>query len=106
MPRPAIHTKSTSLNNYALCFKVKLNLACDKWLAIGYLRLTVYLVITQCHELYLQGKSQQSATDLAKTFERRKCDHKEAIPGDDCLISVVGVIFLLDALTNYSSHIL
>jgi len=56
--------------------------------------------------LYLQGKSQQSATDLAKMFERRECNHKEAIPGDDCLISVVGVIFLLDVLTNYSSHIL
>lgn len=49
-------------------------------------------MITQCciHELYLQGKSQQSATDLAKTFERRRCNHKEAIPGDDCLMSVVG----------------
>lgn len=49
-------------------------------------------MITQCciHELYLQGNSQQSATDLAKTFERRKCNHKEAIPGDDCLLNVVG----------------
>ncbi|KAF7784465.1 hypothetical protein Agabi119p4_630 [Agaricus bisporus var. burnettii] len=49
-------------------------------------------MITQCciHELYLQGKSQQSATDLAKTFERRKCNHKEPIPGDECLLSVVG----------------
>ncbi|KAF9443707.1 hypothetical protein P691DRAFT_787626 [Macrolepiota fuliginosa MF-IS2] len=49
-------------------------------------------MITQCciHELYLEGKFQQPATDLAKTFERRKCNHKEAIPGDDCLLSVVG----------------
>jgi len=49
-------------------------------------------VITQCciHELYLQGKEQQPAVDLAKTFERRKCNHREAIPGDDCLASVVG----------------
>lgn len=49
-------------------------------------------VITQCciHELYLQGKSQQPAVDLAKTFERRKCNHKEAIPGDECLTSVIG----------------
>ncbi|GLB36325.1 putative fcf1 [Lyophyllum shimeji] len=49
-------------------------------------------MITQCciHELYLQGKSQQPAVDLAKTFERRKCNHREAIPGDDCLVSVVG----------------
>ncbi|CDO72319.1 hypothetical protein BN946_scf184977.g16 [Trametes cinnabarina] len=49
-------------------------------------------VITQCciHELYLQGKEQQPAVDLAKTFERRKCNHREAIPGDDCISSVVG----------------
>lgn len=52
-----------------------------------------YVVITQCciHELYLQGKSQQPAVDLAKTFERRKCNHREAIPGDECLLSVVVV---------------
>ncbi|KAI6106988.1 Fcf1-domain-containing protein [Pisolithus croceorrhizus] len=49
-------------------------------------------MITQCciHELYLQGKSQQPAVDLAKAFERRKCNHRDAIPGDDCLASVVG----------------
>ncbi|KAJ7275333.1 Fcf1-domain-containing protein [Mycena haematopus] len=49
-------------------------------------------MITQCciHELYLLGKTQQPAVDLAKTFERRKCNHREPIPGDDCLVSVVG----------------
>jgi len=49
-------------------------------------------MITQCciHELYLQGKEQQSAVDLAKTFERRKCNHREAIPGDECLTSIIG----------------
>ncbi|KAF7339900.1 rRNA-processing protein utp23 [Mycena venus] len=49
-------------------------------------------MITQCciHELYLLGKTQQPAVDLAKTFERRKCNHREAIPGDECLASVVG----------------
>lgn len=49
-------------------------------------------MITQCciHELYLQGKAQQPAVDLAKTFERRKCNHKEVIPGNDCLASVIG----------------
>ncbi|KAF5382919.1 hypothetical protein D9757_006373 [Collybiopsis confluens] len=52
---------------------------------------TVKIMITQCciHELYLQ-RDQQSAVDLAKTFERRKCNHREAISGDDCLASVVG----------------
>ncbi|KAJ6604350.1 Fcf1-domain-containing protein [Mycena vulgaris] len=49
-------------------------------------------MITQCciHELYLLGKSLQPAVDLAKTFERRKCNHREPIPGDECLTSVVG----------------
>jgi len=49
-------------------------------------------VITQCciHELYLQGKTEQPAVDLAKTFERRKCNHREPIPGDECLTGVVG----------------
>ncbi|KAI6143251.1 PIN domain-like protein [Pisolithus tinctorius] len=35
-----------------------------------------------------QGKSQQSACRPCKIFERRKCNHREAIPGDDCLASV------------------
>ena len=54
------------------------------------------LVITQCciHELYLQGKEQQPAVDLAKNFERRKCNHREAIPGDECLTSIIGNSFL------------
>ncbi|KAH9004393.1 Fcf1-domain-containing protein [Lactarius hatsudake] len=53
---------------------------------------SVKLMITQCciHELYLQGKSHQPAVDLAKSFERRKCNHKEAIPGDECIAAVVG----------------
>ncbi|KZP12034.1 Fcf1-domain-containing protein [Athelia psychrophila] len=53
---------------------------------------TVKPMITQCciHELYLQGKSLQPAVDLAKEFERRKCNHREAIPGDECLASVIG----------------
>ncbi|KAF9044892.1 Fcf1-domain-containing protein [Hymenopellis radicata] len=49
-------------------------------------------MITQCciHELYLQGKTHQGSVDLAKMFERRKCNHREPIPGDECLKSVVG----------------
>lgn len=49
-------------------------------------------MITQCciTELYLKGKEAQGAVDLAKQFERRKCNHREAIPGDDCLADVVG----------------
>ncbi|KAH7915356.1 Fcf1-domain-containing protein [Hygrophoropsis aurantiaca] len=49
-------------------------------------------MITQCcvEELYRQGKAFQPAVDLAKSFERRKCNHREPIPGDECLTSVVG----------------
>ncbi|KAL1669070.1 Fcf1-domain-containing protein [Schizophyllum commune] len=49
-------------------------------------------MITQCciHSLYLEGKSMQPAVDLAKTFERRKCNHREAIPTDECLAAVIG----------------
>lgn len=52
----------------------------------------VRLVITQCciQELYMQGIDLQPTVELAKTFERRKCNHREAIPGDECLLSVVG----------------
>ena len=52
-------------------------------------------MITQCciHELYVQGKAEQAAVDLAKTFERRKCNHRVAIAGDDCLADVVGTSF-------------
>ncbi|KAI9512784.1 Fcf1-domain-containing protein [Russula earlei] len=53
---------------------------------------SVKMMITQCciHELYLKGKSHQPAVDLAKSFERRKCNHKEAMPGDECIAAVVG----------------
>lgn len=50
-------------------------------------------MITQCciQELYLEWKTDQAPIDLAKTFERRKCNHREAIPGDECLASVIGM---------------
>jgi U3 small nucleolar RNA-associated protein 23 len=53
---------------------------------------SVKMMITQCciHELYLRGKSHQPVVDLAKSFERRKCNHKEAIPGNECIASLVG----------------
>ncbi|KAL5535473.1 hypothetical protein ACEPAF_3567 [Sanghuangporus sanghuang] len=53
---------------------------------------TVKPMITQCcvHRLYLAGRTAQPAVDLAKTFERRRCNHREAIPEVDCLKEVVG----------------
>jgi Fcf1 len=52
-------------------------------------------VITQCCivELYKMGKDRQAAVDLAKDFERRKCNHREAIEGSTCLREVVGAFF-------------
>lgn len=52
-------------------------------------------MITQCCmvELYTaekDGKLQKDAVQLAKAWERRKCNHREAIEGDECLKSVVG----------------
>ncbi|RPD52518.1 hypothetical protein L227DRAFT_487450, partial [Lentinus tigrinus ALCF2SS1-6] len=41
------------------------------------------------HGLYLHGKEQQPAVDLAEMFQRRKCNHREAIPADECLGNVV-----------------
>ncbi|KAG8775839.1 hypothetical protein FRC15_000296, partial [Serendipita sp. 397] len=41
-------------------------------------------------ELYKMGKERQPAVDLAKMFERRKCNHREAIEGSECLKHVTG----------------
>lgn len=51
------------------------------------------IVITQCSivELYKLGKQEQPSVDIAKSFERRKCNHKEAINGTECIASVVGM---------------
>ena len=58
-------------------------------------------MITQCciHELYIRGKSHQPTVDFAKSFERRKCNHKEAIPGNECIVSVVGRYLLYSPIT-------
>lgn len=71
---------------------VKVSKSCSS--SITNLFLIVPIVITQCciHELYLQGNLMQPVVDTAKTYERRKCNHKEAIAGDECILSVVGVL--------------
>lgn len=40
--------------------------------------------------LYKLDPPQQPLVDLAKTFERRRCNHRQAIPPDECLTDVVG----------------
>jgi U3 small nucleolar RNA-associated protein 23 len=49
-------------------------------------------VITQCcmEALYKLGKTQQQLVDIAKRFERRRCNHREAIDPSACLKDVVG----------------
>lgn len=55
-------------------------------------RLMNSLVITQCCmvELYKLGPAHQVTVDMAKRFERRKCNHREAIESDQCVLDVVG----------------
>ncbi|WWC98372.1 hypothetical protein V866_005263 [Kwoniella sp. B9012] len=49
-------------------------------------------MITQCcmEALYALGKDHQQTTNLAKTFERRRCNHRTAIDGNECLKDVIG----------------
>ena len=52
-------------------------------------------LITQCCmvELYnaeKEGQVDKDAVKIAKTWERRRCNHREAIPADECLKSVIG----------------
>ena len=53
---------------------------------------TLTPVITQCcvEALYALGKDVQAVTDIAKMFERRRCNHRQAVPPDECLKDVVG----------------
>ncbi|KAG9120970.1 hypothetical protein FRC07_003279 [Ceratobasidium sp. 392] len=50
------------------------------------------LMITQCSmvELYKLGPSAQPVVDMAKGFERRRCNHRDAIENEPCVESVVG----------------
>jgi U3 small nucleolar RNA-associated protein 23 len=41
--------------------------------------------------LYALGPSQQRTTNLAKTLERRRCNHRTALPSDECLADVIGI---------------
>lgn len=55
-------------------------------------KLILYAVITQCsmEALYKLGKEHQAITDMAKNFERRRCNHRTAIDEIDCIKDVVG----------------
>ncbi|WVN86075.1 uncharacterized protein L203_101233 [Cryptococcus depauperatus CBS 7841] len=49
-------------------------------------------MITQCciEALYKLGKSVQKTINLAKSFERRKCNHRTTLEPDACLKDVIG----------------
>jgi len=49
-------------------------------------------VITQCcvEALYKLGPEYQKQVNTAKTFERRRCNHREPLDPDECLKDVIG----------------
>lgn len=57
------------------------------------------LVITQCcmQALYDMGAEGQGAVDLAKGFERRKCNHFKVRPQDECMNTMAGALSCLVA---------
>ncbi|KAG7662810.1 uncharacterized protein J8A68_003664 [[Candida] subhashii] len=48
-------------------------------------------MITQCCIQALYDTKNQRAIDTAKTFERRRCNHREAIDPHDCIESIVNI---------------
>ncbi|EGW34427.1 uncharacterized protein SPAPADRAFT_135247 [Spathaspora passalidarum NRRL Y-27907] len=48
-------------------------------------------MITQCCMQALYDTKNQTAIDLAKTFERRRCNHRDAIDPAECIESVVDI---------------
>ncbi|GAA5965639.1 hypothetical protein JCM3765_000910 [Sporobolomyces pararoseus] len=53
---------------------------------------TVKPMITQCciQALYDQGEEGQRAVEMAKEFERRKCNHFKPRPQDECMLQMAG----------------
>lgn len=48
-------------------------------------------MITQCCMQALYLSKDQAAIDVAKTFERRRCNHREAIAPHECVKSIVNI---------------
>ncbi|RCK62578.1 rRNA-processing protein UTP23 [Candida viswanathii] len=48
-------------------------------------------MITQCSMAALYATQNQALIDFAKTFERRRCNHRETIPASECIALVVDV---------------
>nr|ODO02109.1 U3 small nucleolar RNA-associated protein 23 [Cryptococcus depauperatus CBS 7855] len=63
-------------------------------------------MLTQCciEALYKLGKSVQKTINLAKSFERRKCNHRTTLEPDACLKDVIGVFFRLSVSRGNFSY--
>lgn len=48
-------------------------------------------MITQCCMQALYDSGNQNAIEVGKTFERRRCNHREAIPPKECVESIVNI---------------
>ena len=48
-------------------------------------------MITQCCMQALYDSGNQNAIDVGKTFERRRCNHREAIAPKECVESIVNI---------------
>ncbi|CAN3354211.1 rRNA-processing protein Utp23p [Diutina catenulata] len=51
----------------------------------------IKVMITQCSMEELYKTKNQEAIDIAKRFERRRCNHKPAVGGDECIESITAV---------------
>lgn len=61
-------------------------------------------MITQCcvQALYALGKEHQHETEIAKSFERRKCNHRTAIDPNECLKDVIGELLASRCYAGWS----
>ena len=50
--------------------------------------------------LYKLGRGHQVITDMAKNFERRRCNHRTAIAEEECIKDVVGEFASVDTVCN------
>jgi len=90
----AFNRSSTSTHDFKMSCKEPLSLVRLLSLLSLFLKtnLSHAVVITQCciQALYEQGEEGQAAVDMAKEFERRKCNHFKKRPEDECMIAMAG----------------
>lgn len=55
------------------------------------LQVKTKLLISQCCINHLYNSDNQAAIDIAKTMEKRRCQHKDTLPSDQCITSLTNV---------------